>query len=104
MVELVVKVRILGRPVRHNDTPWFILFGGGGEGVVCQERLRTADEISRRIMEGAAFARKNQKKTERMRSQRRRFEHEVDNVRTPCQYAKLNMTTTLRNRGDYDLC
>jgi hypothetical protein len=72
--------------------------------LVFQEKLRTADEMSRRIMDGAAVARRNQKQKERMRKQRKRFEHEVDEVRTPSHYANLNMATPLRDSGDYDLC
>jgi hypothetical protein len=37
--------------------------------VVCQVKLRTADERSRRFMDGAAFAQRNQKQTESMRIQ-----------------------------------
>jgi hypothetical protein len=54
--------------------------------LVCQVKLRTANERSRRFMDGAAFAQRNQKQTESMRIQPGSFEHEVDQLRTPYHY------------------
>jgi hypothetical protein len=58
---LVVKVHILGHSFRHTRHPMFYSCGVSVEELVCQEKLRTADEISRRIIDGAAIARRNHK-------------------------------------------
>ena len=73
VVELFIKVHILDHSLRHNRHPLIYSCGVSVEELMCLEKLWTLDEISRRIMIGAAIARMDQKQTERMRSQRNRF-------------------------------
>ena len=80
--ELFVKIRVLCQPVIHILYPLIYFCGVSVKELVCQEELQTTDEISRRIMSGAAVARRDQKQKEKMRSQRNRFEPEVDQVCT----------------------
>ena len=74
VVELVVQVRILGHSFRHTRHPLIYSFGLLVKEVVCLEKLRTKDEISRRNMNFAAIARNNKKEKENLRSQPSRFD------------------------------
>jgi hypothetical protein len=60
--------------------------GGHVKDLLCQEKQRTVDESSRRFMDGAAFAQRNQKQTESMRIQPGSFEQEVNHFRMPFHY------------------
>ena len=86
VVELIIKIHILGHSFRHTRHPLIYSRGVSVEELVCREKLRTADEISRLVMNGAAIARRDEKQTENMRSKPSRFEHEVDEVLTLYHY------------------
>ena len=83
VVELFVKVRIIDHPFRQTRHPLVYSCGVSVEELVCQEKLRTTDEISRRVMNGAAVARNYEKKTENLKIQPSRFEDEVNEILTP---------------------
>ena len=86
VVELVVKFHTLGHSFRHTRHRLIYSCGVSVEEFVYQEKLRIRDEISRRIMNGAAFARRDQNQTGNLRSQPIRFEYEVDEIHTPYHY------------------
>ena len=86
VVELIVTVQIIGHSFRHTRHRLIYSCGVSVEEFECQEKLRTADEISRRIMNGAVIARRDQKQTENLRSQPSIFEYEVDEVLNPYHY------------------
>ena len=60
--ELIVNFHVLGHSFRHTRHRLIYSCGVSVEEFRCQEKLRTADEISRRIMNGAVIARRDQRK------------------------------------------
>jgi hypothetical protein len=61
VIKLVVKVHILCHSFRRTRHPMFYSCGVSVEELVYQEKLRTDDEILRRIIDCAAIARRNHK-------------------------------------------
>jgi hypothetical protein len=60
-VEMVVEVHIFGYAFPHSGHLLIHSCGVSVEKLVFQEKQRTADEISQRIMNGAAIARRDKK-------------------------------------------
>ena len=86
VVELFVKFHILRHSFRHTRHRLIYSCGVSVEEFVCQEKLRSKEEISQRIINLAAIERGDQKQTENFLTQPSRFEHEVDEVLTPYHY------------------